>query len=451
MDYDAGKGQMDCFVCNEKKMIKLNFEKNFFRCPCCDNSGGVLHLYAKVALGIPSPKGMPKKEFGKVSDALEQFMEGSASVSRSDHQPSGPKEPRKPKIAVAEDAQLHRIYSALLTIPALALIPSHREELMRRGLDDEAIQRNAYRSIPENYHVPDYYWTMYKDNGGEIRRRNNMGWITAYQIRFGLMVAHAIISQGLNPQGVPGFFKFGNVWCFLSIPGILIPTRNRIGQIVVFQVRRDKLIRKKDSKYKTVGASALPNHVSTEFSRCHFPLGNAPLSKNNPVFITEGPLKADIACHLYGKPAIFAAIPGVTTRNDLLRNCRAFKKAGIWTVYNALDMDKVTNRNVRRGEATLSAELKKRGITLQNLFWDSTYAISKLLMFTQVAKLRNVSIPVFSQNTSVFDQLRAVSIALETAGIYLCEKKISEKEVVKYHWNPDTKGIDDYLLNRKHK
>lgn len=444
LDYNERSGKMDCFSCGAKRKIHLNFEDSVFNCPVCGNGGGVLKLFAQIAMGTDLTKGMPKENFRDVSDKLAEFMDGSDAVTRK---PSSKKtKPKKPKVPIASDEQLNRAYSALLNVPALALLPVHREKLLQRGLDDEAIQRNGYRSIPEEYRIPDCYTEIYNDNGGEIRRRKEMNWITSYQICFGLMVAHSLIQQGCELKGVPGFFRFGNVWCYWCVPGILIPTRNIKKEIVIFQVRRDKLIRKDDAKYITVGARSLPGHVTEEFSRCHFPVGNAALHRDVPILVTEGPLKADVACHLYGSPVLFAAVPGVSTTKDLLRHCEMFMKAGITVVHNAFDMDRLTNPNVHKNNATLTEQFREEGITFLDMFWDPTYATSKLLMLEQIAKLRRVPLPPYVSGSSVFERLRNVTAALKDAGLFLCVKKEVNKKT-EFYWNPETKGIDDYLLN----
>jgi hypothetical protein len=52
-----------------------------------------------------------------------------------------------PPVPAADVATRHAVYSAVLD--ALALSPYHRETLRQRGLTDETITANGYRSVPE--------------------------------------------------------------------------------------------------------------------------------------------------------------------------------------------------------------------------------------------------------------------------------------------------------------
>lgn len=446
LDYDASRGKMDCFGCGKRKKINLDFKSNFWRCPACGTSGGVLHLFSRLQLGYEIDEGTPKEKKQEVSELLQSFMEGSPCdpVKVPEKKPQKPSEVEQP---VASDDDLHKAYSVMMRMPALQLLPEHRNELLRRGLSEEAIERNGYRSIPEQCVIHNCYTDRYNTEGGEKRRQKTLNWLSAYQIKLGLMIANYVLSAGCSLQGIPGFFKFGESWCFWCVPGILIPTRNIAGQIVVWQVRRDKLTRKSDNKYITVAAKALPGHVTGSVSRCHFPLSNEPLTKNSMVLVTEGPLKADVAGHLYGSPVVFAAIPGIQTTTDLLSYAKLLKKTGVRSILNALDMDRLTNPNVRKGSVKLAKALQKRGLLFQDMFWDERYAVTKLLSLQLIAKLRNVPV-VTDANSNVYHNLDIVSDALSTAGIKPWDMTDANGESVHYYWDPKTKGIDDYLLNR---
>lgn len=441
LEFDEARGKMDCPFCGGKRKINLKFGDDYWRCAKCgdDACGGVLHFYARYGLGMDSlPSDKAGK--GKVAKQLREFMDGGAPI---EYHPTKPVAPKTEAIAVASDDQLHKVYSAMAKIPALKLLPQHKENLLSRGLSEEAINRNGYCSMPENVPVSDFYIKMYEEAGGEHRRSRTLDWIKAKYIRFGIMIAHSLMSQGLNLRGVPGFFKFGNVWCFWCIPGILIPTRNLDGQIVIWQIRRDTLSRKGDLRYITVSNQKLPGHVTESVSRCHFPLSNTSLEKAPQIIITEGPLKADVASHLFGKPVCFAAIPGISTTKDLLSYAPIFKRHNYSVVYNALDMDRFTNPNVRKGSQKLKSRFSQLGLTMENMYWGTPYAITKYTVLAMVARYRNVPVDIPAL-ANPHERLSLVVAALEKADISTCT---TTEDGEKYYWEPDSKGIDDFLKN----
>lgn len=442
-DYDYDRGKMDCPFCGSKRKLSLDWEENQYRCPKCGQSGGVFHMFAYFQKGYTLEKKAPKAKKVEVAKELAEFMEGKTA---SNAKPPKPAKPKRPKVPVAPDDKLHTVYSAMAKNPALQLTQSHREHLKNRGLTDEVIERNGYLSLPADMSVSDYYLKLYEQAGGETRRTHEMNWIPKKQILFGLMIAHHIISQGLDVQGVPGFFQFGQFWAYWVNPGILIPTRNMKGQIVIWQVRRDKLRRKDDLRYITSSCKGLPGHVTENVSRCHFPIGNEIMETNATVLLTEGPLKADVASHLYGTPAFFIAIPGILNTKELYEKfIPILKEAGIKKIYNALDMDRLTNPNVRRGSKTIVNEFQKRGrIVVEDMYWGSQYAATTLMSLLLLAKLRKVPLPPVTTD-SVFERLSIVSEAMEQAKVTTLLYRDSSGEAVA--WEPRTKGIDDYLFN----
>lgn len=435
-------GKTDCInpACGKRKKMNLNFSDNYFRCPVCNLSGGVLHFYSYVVLNEELEKGSSSKVLGQVAKKLAEFMGDETSAAPA----AEASKPKVPTVPVASDDALNAAYNVILDIPALQLLPEHKRNLMKRGLSEDAILRNGYRSIPKVMDVDQLYREMYENHGGEMRRRNTMGWLSKEQICFGLMVAKHLTSRGISPRGVPGFFKFGELWCFWCNPGILIPTRNMSGQIVIFQVRSD-IVKKGEPRYKTCSSKSLPNHVTDSVSRCHFPLSNSPISGKVPLILTEGPLKADVASCLYGSPAAFAAIPGITTTNDLFRCCNRFIELGVNTVLNGTDMDRLTNPNVRNGVEMIRKKLSDLKLSFRDLYWDKQYAISKFLILSTIARKQKIAVPEVRGN--IFEQLNAVAVALNDCEIDACKLRTG-RSVCEYYWNSETKGIDDYLLNR---
>lgn len=434
-----------CPFCGHKKSLRANNDKGMWICPKCKpkSSGRVLHFYARYVCGMNEiPSGTTER--GKLSKELQEFMGYSTEQIAAKPIPKPKENPNR--IPLAPDEKLNSVYSAMADLPVLKLSKDHRKELLARGLTEEAIDANGYRTMPVDFPNPAPYVDLYQQEGGDKTRQIIFdGWRYPVKcIQLGLMIAASLIGKGLDLSGVPGFYKFGESWCFWVNPGIMIPTRNLKGQIVVWQVRR-KVTRKKDPKYVTNHCSDLPGAVTDSVSRCHFPAGNAPLDSGAPFIFTEGPLKADVALCLYGKPVIFGAIPGITASADLLNYVADLRKAGVKTAQNGLDMDKLTNPNVRDGSDKLMKEIRMRGVSVQQLYWGEQYARYKLSALRQIAKLRNVAVPDFGEN--VYDHLRSVAAALENAGIYPCKSIDTKGNEVSLYWEPATKGIDDYYLD----
>lgn len=58
-------------------------------------------------------------------------------------------------------------------------------------------------------------------------------------------------------------------------------------------------------------------------------------------------------------------------------------------------------------------------------------------------------IPYDGSGTDVYEQLDNVARALDAAEIQTCTYKDSAGQAVTVHWDSDTKGIDDYLMNSR--
>lgn len=421
----------DCPFCGGKKKLHFSDEKEMWNCFNCKSSGRALTFYARYQLGMDS---LPsdKEERSKLSKQLQEFMgyTDDSAVNRP-----APKRPTGPKRPVAKDSQLHAVYTAMASLAIFTLSSEHKKELKKRGLTTRQIERNGYRTFPAKTQIPAHIVDLY--NSVDPALKDGFSRKKAEQIQLGLYVAKQLEERGHKLDGIPGFYKFGEHWCLIYCPGILIPTRNISGQIVVWQVRR-----KFEPKYLTLSCSEYPGAVDDNISRCHFPLSNDPLANEIRVIFTEGPLKADVSKALTNDPCAFVAIPGINNTKDLLRNCKAIRKAGVTELHNALDMDRLTNPNVREGSAKLCTEIQKRGLKVVPMYWGEQYATEQLTIYRWIAKSRRVAVPSSPPRLSVYDKLNLVADALYKAGIN--PGKQSENS---QYWEPSTKGIDDYLFS----
>ena len=136
---------VDCPICNDKRgKMHINTQTDTWRCNYCDESGGMLALYAKVHSISTSAA------YREISDAL---LNG---VNLSDHAvkyPDKPKETPAEAAPVADIAVRHKTYTALLAM--LTLSKEHRAHLQTvRGLPDEQIERLGYKSTLTDQRIP---------------------------------------------------------------------------------------------------------------------------------------------------------------------------------------------------------------------------------------------------------------------------------------------------------
>jgi len=152
------------------------------------------------------------------------------------------------------------------------------------------------------------------------------------------------MEAGCIVEGVPGFYidKDGEWTIHFSnkSSGFLVPVRNMDGLIVGVQIRLDhpydgrKYIWLSSAGYQMGTSSGSPVHLS----------GN-PGEKT--VFVTEGPLKGDLAHALSGRT--FGCVPGANQYANLPPFLQAMKLMGTENVYEAYDMDKLL-KTVCRGD-----------------------------------------------------------------------------------------------------
>jgi hypothetical protein len=210
------------------------------------------------------------------------------------------------------DADLyHKVYNALLD--KLTLTSDHRDNLNKRGLNDEQIDRRGYRSL-----------TFFKFRQSVSSLREQFG-------------------EALS--NVPGFkTKTEEDVTAVTMPnGIIIPARDVEGRIIALLIRANN--DNQASKYLWFSGGDVSSNAPA-----HVPLGVGPAEV---IRVTEGPLKADIAFSLDKVPTI--AISGVTNWN------RAFPILGKWkpkTVRLAFDADAQNNKSVALAVQDLASVLK---------------------------------------------------------------------------------------------
>jgi hypothetical protein len=230
----------------------------------------------------------------------------------------------------AEADTLDAVYSAFLA--RLPLNTPHREDLLQRGLSEEAIERNRYKSLSVQ---------------GRPRIAREL------HERFGETLLR-----------VPGFVvKEGDGRRYLSIrgpAGIVVPVRDLTGHIVALKVRCDA---PGEGGAKYVYVSSAGHGGPGPGSPAHVPLGTA--TPAEVVRITEGELKSDISLALSGLPTL--SVPGAATWKPCLP---LLKELGAKTVRLALDMDAWHKPAVARALSACAEALAAEGYAVELERWN---------------------------------------------------------------------------------
>jgi hypothetical protein len=228
----------------------------------------------------------------------------------------------------AADA-LHAAYSALLA--CLHLSGSHWNALRARGLSDEVIARNEYRTFPVQ---------------GRARIAREMWDRFAEPL---LQVPGFIVKSGKDGQAYV---------TIAGAAGLLVPVRDAAGRIVALSARRDAA--GDGSRYSYLSSRkhggpgpGTPAHVPAGVT------GPCPTCR-----LTEGALKADVAAALSGLPTVGAA--GVANWRPALD---VLKDLGCQTLRLALDADARQKPAVARALTAAADGLGAEGFAVELERW----------------------------------------------------------------------------------
>jgi len=275
-----------CPFCGDRKYrMYLSRERDnpTYYCHNCGEGGNAVTLYARL-------RNVDTKE------AYIALM-GDTGVAKTQNTESftGSRE-IKPLL------QRHKIYLAMLQM--LTLSDKHRRNLRERGLSEKMIEGNMYRSMPES----------------DWERRN---------------VANRLADM-YDLTGIPGFFTRQCRWNLYGKSGFLIPVCTKDNLIQGLQIRLDDVA---DKKFRWLSTNNFDNGTKI-YGYIHV-VGDV---KSDTLYLTEGPLKADVASYLAGG-APFAGLTGVNATGQLAEVIRSIKPRRI---VECIDMDKVANPQVRK-------------------------------------------------------------------------------------------------------
>jgi len=309
----------NCDYGGKNRHLNINLIKDVFRCPKCGFSGGVFDLYCRYTR-------YPREN---VRDELMRILRGYSVKQQVSCNSVLYIKKESDKLPASDIETRHKAYTMFLSM--LPLSADHMRNLLSRGLSDQTIQDNEYKTTPVTYERE---------------------------------LANRIISYGFRLSGVPGFYiNNDGKWAFISNKrGFLIPVRDIKGRIQGLQIRRDN---EKNRKYRWVSSNGMESgcgaegwvHVAGQVSEC--------------VILTEGPLKADIIHHLTGQTVI--AVPGVNSLKHLEKTLAGLIELGTQQVMTAFDMDFIQNHHVESGYQELINLLGRMNLRFGTYLWNPAF------------------------------------------------------------------------------
>ena len=326
----------------------LNFNKGLGRCfgskkVACDKTWNPATFGAAIV-------GESTKDFDHV---VRSYLNGDSynkkSKSKVQYKKRNIEVKDEEQCILANDNVLNDTYSSLLS--HLSLTERDYRDLKLRGFLDDEIQKLNYKSYAEKT----------QDACTQL--------------------VDKIINDGKKLDNVPGFYKLNGKWTIAkNLPVVMIPVRNEKGLIVGMQQRKHNEDVNEAKKIKKMGwlSSNGANmaegtkrpvvlHYATTFVNTIYG-EKRPFFKNDIVYFTEGPMKADIIHLLEGVGVI--AIPGVQNRKLIASNFEYFKSIGVKKFVDYLDMDYVTNKTVADQLEKLKKEILDAGFEYERNDWD---------------------------------------------------------------------------------
>ena len=313
-----GKGYclVQCPFCLGESAMSVTYgDKNLYNCFKCGEKGNAISLIAKME-NITSKEAYVL-ELKKETGTRKAYVPAPAPKKEIDYN------------------HIDKVYRIFLR--KLTLNKKHKQNLIKRGLDEETIRENGYKSL-----IP------YRN------KDKRQGIIKLIQTHFR--------SRDVF-EGVPGFYKVDGEWDFMACDGFLVPLHNDKNQIYAFQVRLDKSFTD-GRKYIYFSSSKYEGSPSV-YGGIHV----RKYEGSTTYLITEGALKGDVASYLSGSNAI--TIQGIGASHDDVVEYLTINN--IDKVKFAPDMDLTSNERVRNATVALYKKLKEKEIHVDVLSWTSLY------------------------------------------------------------------------------
>lgn len=298
----------------------LNTDSDKFYCQKCGARGNSVSLYAKV-MNLSNREAFEQLSIGKVFKFPQKRIKS--------HDNDG---------YLADLSIRHDVYYDMLSL--LSLSEHHKQNLLNRGLSEERICENRYRSMPAD-------------------------WQTRKQIANKM-------SQNYDLRGMPGFFTQDGQWNLCGKAGIIIPVCNINGYIQGCQIRLDNTDKKKyrwlssNPQYGFENGTRAYSWVHVTGNRHSGSCTGSP----KVACVTEGGLKGDIASYLRDE-TLFVCVPGVCNTELLVDT---LKELDVKRVVGCYDMDCGVNSDVQIALDKMKLEIKQKlHIEYEPFAWNPKY------------------------------------------------------------------------------
>ena len=303
------------FCKGSRNHLYLNTQTNQWYCQKCGQGGNAVTLYAKI--------------FGTNNETAFRELMHDRVIRFTPQKTRGM---REPPASLAPLGVRHDVYFDMLMM--MDLSPDHKENLLKRGLSQQRIEENMYRTVPADW-----------------RRRRSIAQSLAK--RYPLM-------------GVPGFFTRDGGWSLWGIPGILVPYLTVEGYIQGLQIRLDNPAR---GKYRWLSSNP-EKGFENGTAACSW-IHVAGNTQNSTACITEGGLKGDVASYLRDD-ALFICMPGAGNIEYLVETLA--KLPNLKRIVGCYDQDQMENEQVSQAVSKMEQEIKKHfGITYEPFRWNPRY------------------------------------------------------------------------------
>ena len=348
----AGKTEVEarCPYCNDYRYrLYLNRDpyNNRFFCQNCGIGGNAVTLYADC-----NPNGVRLSNYESYKALMDEPSVRKYNVSSFTNTES--KEPKIRKLSERSE-----IYLEFLKL--LRLEEEHILNLRRRGMSDEIIRGNLYRSFPT-------------DNA-------ERQWICDS------------LSNRFDLRQMPGFYRSGERWQIIGgKSGILIPICDKNNMIQGLQLRLDVppvkrvttdeglVVEKVGGRFRWLSTGDDSFNSGTGITSYIHVVGD---TASDTLYITEGGMKADIASFLSGGK-LFIGLTGVQNvryLRDVVKDLHPKR------IIECVDMDVRSNPQVQRAQSKIQAICTPLCEEYRRFAWPASQkGIDDYLLFIKLKK-----------------------------------------------------------------
>jgi len=327
-----------CPFCGSKRKMNINTSKNVAKCNKCGCGKGyntiTLHASLTGLTNSEAYKDLLDRWNGLDSSVQTQYLNYS-NTFESDTKPA--------PIEIRD-----KVYRAFLS--HLELSDKHRNDLLQRGLTEQQIKDNLYKSVPV---------------------------IGLHTIAYHSIVETSVIDDLYEHKqwGIPGFTDIRDVQkmsCKTRKSGYFVPVLTKEGLISGMQIRYDKLPNdatqqeiENYKKYSWYSSSESENGCSvTGCENIHF-AGNWKTGDFTSINLTEGVLKADVASALSNTPFIgLVGVNNIAQLSKTLSSLQYMRNTSNVNIY--VDMDYRTKKEVANALVGIKKEINRAGVHTYN-------------------------------------------------------------------------------------